>query len=94
VAGERWRIEQSFEAAKGEVGLDHYEVRRWDGWYRHMALAMFALAYLAVLRTHLQAQALPTAPPRRASRRPRSKAPVAKGGPTSNQSIWLSSSCR
>lgn len=50
VAGQRWQIEQSFELAKGEVGLDHYEVRRWDGWYRHMTLAMFALAYLAVLR--------------------------------------------
>lgn len=52
VAGQRWRIEQSFELAKGEVGLDQYEVRRWDGWYRHMTLAMFALAYLAVLRAH------------------------------------------
>lgn len=52
VAGTRWRIEQSFELAKGEVGLDQYEVRRWDGWYRHMTLAMFALAYLAVLRAH------------------------------------------
>jgi SRSO17 transposase len=31
VAGQRWRIEQSFELAKGEVGLDHYEVRRWEG---------------------------------------------------------------
>lgn len=57
VAGQRWRIEQSFELAKGEVGLDHYEVRRWDGWYRHMTLAMFALAYLTVLRAHAQAQA-------------------------------------
>jgi SRSO17 transposase len=52
VAGQRWRIEQSFELAKGEVGLDEYEVRRWDGWYRHMTLAMFALAYLTVLRAH------------------------------------------
>jgi len=51
VAGQRWRIEQSFALAKGEVGLDQYEVRRWDGWYRHMTLAMFALADLAVLRT-------------------------------------------
>jgi len=50
VAGQRWRIEQSFELAKGEVGLDQYEVRRWDGWYRHMTLAMFALAYLTALR--------------------------------------------
>ena len=89
VAGHRWRIEQSFALAKGEVGLDHYEVRRWDGWYRHMTLAMFALAYLAVLRAHLQApaQTPPPATPRSASRRPRSKAHMAKGGLTSNQSI-------
>jgi SRSO17 transposase len=44
VAGQRWRIEQSFALATGEVGLDQYEVRRWAGWYRHMTLAMFALA--------------------------------------------------
>ena len=56
VAGQRWRIEQSFALAKGEVGLDQYEVRRWDGWYRHITLAMFALAYLAVLRARLQTQ--------------------------------------
>jgi SRSO17 transposase len=35
-AGHRWRIEPSFALAKGEVGLDHYAVRRWEGWYRHM----------------------------------------------------------
>jgi SRSO17 transposase len=56
VAGQRWRIEQSIELAKGEVGLDQYEVRRWDGWYRHITLAMFALAYLTVLRARLSAQ--------------------------------------
>jgi SRSO17 transposase len=50
VAGARWTIEQLFEAAKGEVGLDHYEVRSWTGWYRHMTLAMWALALLTVLR--------------------------------------------
>lgn len=50
VAGMRWAIEDSFEAAKGEVGLDHYEVRSWQGWYRHITLAMFALAVLAVIR--------------------------------------------
>jgi SRSO17 transposase len=44
VAGERWCIGQRFELAKGEVGLAQYEVRRWDGWYRHMTLAMCALA--------------------------------------------------
>jgi SRSO17 transposase len=50
VAGTRWVIEQLFEAAKGEVGLDHYEVRSWTGWYRHITLAMWALALLAVMR--------------------------------------------
>jgi SRSO17 transposase len=50
VAGARWAIESSFEAAKGEVGLDHYEVRSWTGWYRHITLAMWALALLTVLR--------------------------------------------
>ena len=50
VAGTRWAIEACFEAAKGEVGLDQYEVRSWTGWYRHVTLAMLAHAYLAALR--------------------------------------------
>jgi SRSO17 transposase len=50
VAGSRWTIESGFEAAKGEVGLDHYEVRSWTGWYRHVTLAMWALALLTVMR--------------------------------------------
>jgi SRSO17 transposase len=50
VAGTRWTIESGFEAAKSEVGLDHYEVRSWTGWYRHITLAMWALALLTVLR--------------------------------------------
>lgn len=50
VAGTRWTIESCFEAAKGEVGLDHYEVRSWTGWYRHMTLSMWALALLTVMR--------------------------------------------
>jgi SRSO17 transposase len=50
VAGTRWTIEECFEAAKGEVGLDQYEVRSWTGWHRHITLAMLALAYLTVLR--------------------------------------------
>jgi len=50
VAGTRWMIEECFEAAKGEVGLDQYEVRSWTGWHRHITLAMLALAYLTVLR--------------------------------------------
>ena len=48
----RWQVEQAFELAKGEVGLDEYEVRTWVGWYRHITLAMFALAYLTVVRLH------------------------------------------
>ena len=50
VAGTRWAIEECFEEAKGQVGLDQYEVRRWDGWYRHITLAMLAQAYLTVIR--------------------------------------------
>jgi SRSO17 transposase len=56
VAGTRWAIEESFESAKGEVGLDHYEVRSWDGWYRHITLAMFAHAYLTVVRARAVAR--------------------------------------
>ena len=50
VAGIRWAIEESFQCAKGEVGLDHYEVRRWPGWYRHITLALLAHAFLTVTR--------------------------------------------
>jgi len=50
VAGMRWAIEACFEAAKGEVGLDQYEVRSWAGWHRHVTLAMLAHAYLAAVR--------------------------------------------
>jgi SRSO17 transposase len=50
VAGTRWAIEDSFESAKGEVGLDQYEVRRWISWYRHITLALLAHAYLTVTR--------------------------------------------
>lgn len=50
VAGSRWQVEIGFEEAKGEVGLDHYEVRSWQGWYRHITLALVAHAVLAVMR--------------------------------------------
>jgi SRSO17 transposase len=50
VAGIRWAVEEGFEQAKGEVGLDHYEVRRWPGWYRHVTLALLAHAFLAITR--------------------------------------------
>lgn len=52
VAGIRWTVEECFAVAKGEVGLDQYEVRSWHGWYRHITLALVAHAYLATLRAH------------------------------------------
>ena len=52
VAGTRWAIEEGFEEAKSEVGLDQYEVRKWESWYRHITLALLAHAYLVVVRTH------------------------------------------
>jgi len=56
VAGSRWTVERCFEEAKGEVGLDQYEVRSWTGWYRHITLVMWAYALLTVLRAvHLPA---------------------------------------
>jgi SRSO17 transposase len=50
VAGTRWAIEDLFELAKGDCGLDEYEVRSWAGWYRHVTLSLFALAVVVVIR--------------------------------------------
>ena len=86
VAGTSWTIEASFEAAKGEVGLDQYEVRSWTGWHRHITLAMLAHAYLAVLRCAAGGETRHGRPQRRsaAAHRTRSAPPaVASGlGPT------------
>jgi SRSO17 transposase len=46
----RWQIEEGFAQAKGEVGLDQYEVRTWEAWHRHATLCLLAHAYLVVLR--------------------------------------------
>lgn len=51
VAGRRWTIEESFELAKGDCGLDEYEVRSWDGWYRHVTLSLWAMAVVTVIRS-------------------------------------------
>ena len=59
VAGTRWTVEESIQTAKGEVGLDHYEVRMWTGWYRHMTLALWAQAFLSVIREETGAEAAP-----------------------------------
>ena len=46
----RWQIEEGFAQAKGEVGLDQYEVRKWEAWHRHATLCLLAHAYLVVTR--------------------------------------------
>jgi len=51
VAGARWSIESGFEITKNELGLDHYEVRSWRAWYRHVTLVLLAHAMLSVIRT-------------------------------------------
>jgi SRSO17 transposase len=50
VEGHRWAIEDSFETAKNEFGLDHNESRSWHGWHRHVSMAMLAFAMMAVIR--------------------------------------------
>jgi SRSO17 transposase len=50
VAGVRWMVECGFQQGKGETGLDHYQVRRYQAWYRHVTLSMLAQAFLAVQR--------------------------------------------
>jgi SRSO17 transposase len=47
VAGSRWGVEETFQFAKNETGLDHYQVRKYDAWYRHITLSMLAAAFLA-----------------------------------------------
>jgi len=64
VEGHRWAIEDSFETAKNELGLDHNETRSWHGWHRHVALVMLAFAMTAAIRHHAN---LPTPPKTKAS---------------------------
>lgn len=71
VEGHRWSIEDAFEAAKNELGLDHNETRSWHGWHRHISLVMLAFAILAVTRHHANAAAEQT-PPRVSRTVPRS----------------------
>jgi len=54
IAGQRWTIEECFEHAKDELGLDQYEVRRWSGWYRHITLVMLAQVFLHTVRLAAQ----------------------------------------
>jgi SRSO17 transposase len=64
VAGRRWSIEESFQTAKGQVGLDQHQVRTWTSWYRWTTLAMLAHAFLSVATARTRAAA--TAPEGRA----------------------------
>jgi SRSO17 transposase len=50
VCQERWAIEFAFEEAKGEIGMDHYEVRKWGAWHRYVTLCLLAHAFLVVTR--------------------------------------------
>jgi SRSO17 transposase len=48
VAGARWPIEECFGSGKNEVGLDEYQVRKYNAWHRHITLAMLAHSFLAI----------------------------------------------
>ena len=62
VEGHRWSIEDAFETAKNELGLDHNETRSWHGWHRHVSLVMLAFAVLAITRHHANAAVEQTRP--------------------------------
>jgi SRSO17 transposase len=81
VAGKRWAVEECFATAKGEVGLDQYEVRSGTGWHRHITLSLLAHAYLTVVR----AQALGKTPKKENSppRPKRINSPERAGNPAS-----------
>jgi SRSO17 transposase len=69
VEGHRWAIEDSFETAKNELGLDHNETRSWHGWHRHVSLVMLAFAMMAIIRHRANAEpALKKTLPRRHTR--------------------------
>lgn len=50
-AGSRWHVEECFQQAKNEAGLDHYQARSWRAWYAHTTLSLLALAWLAASKT-------------------------------------------
>ena len=55
--GVRWPVELACEERKGAVGMDHYEVRSWDGWHHHLVLVLLAHHFLVWVRVHWQAHA-------------------------------------
>jgi SRSO17 transposase len=62
VAGARWAIEECFQTTKNETGLDHYQVRRYHAWYRHITLSMAAAAFLVITRNATKKRAPATSP--------------------------------
>ena len=70
VEGHRWAIEDGFETAKNELGLDHNETRSWHGWHRHVSLVMLAFAMLAAIRHQANAPTPPKIPIRLARKQP------------------------
>ena len=74
IEGHRWAIEDSFETAKNEFGLDHNETRSWHGWHRHVSLVMLAFAMMAVIRHHANAVPLKKTLPRLRTAKPSSSA--------------------
>ncbi len=76
VAGARWGVEDCFGEAKNEAGLDHYQVRKYRAWYRHVTLSMLAHAFLAVTA---RAARPGTPPPEPAAAGGNGGGPVKKG---------------
>lgn len=70
IEGHRWAIEDSFETAKNEFGLDHNETRSWHGWHRHVSLVMLAFAMMAIIRHHANAVPLKKTLPRLRTAKP------------------------
>ena len=89
VEGRRWAIEDAFETAKTELGLDHNETRTWHGWHRHVSLVMLAFAMLAVHPP--PGERLPHPQKARAGRRRRQTDPlVGPGDPPHCRAAWPS----
>jgi SRSO17 transposase len=85
VAGARWSIDDLFKLAKGQVGLDQYEVRSWQGWYRHITLALLALAVLTIgaRKKGGRPRELPAQPTSRSRSRRSAGSSFASSGPRS-----------
>jgi SRSO17 transposase len=85
VEGRRWAIEDAFETAKTELGLDHHETRSWHGWHRHVSLVMLTFALLAVIRHRANTtlpppKSAPSTPGQRWSAGPSRRAAVSPAG--------------